>query len=103
MSPRMRTTTLMLAAFALLGLGAGALHATSRSDAPVATPPSVAMANWTFSGCWSPNGNQPCYDIFTDSSGQHWKCKQCGQTGNPSPGKCTPISQAQLNNGRWCS
>src|SRR5215204_1608008 len=30
-------------------------------------------------------------------------CKDCGTTGNPGPGKCSPISQATLNSGLWCS
>lgn len=74
------------------------------------TPPSsnsggsaVPVANWTFSGCWSPRTGAPCVDVYRDSSGQAWACKACGQTGNPSPGKCQKVSQAQLDAGRWCS
>lgn len=60
-------------------------------------------ANWTFSGCWTQFSSQPCRDVFVDSQGQHWICRACGTTGNPSPGKCNPISAATLASGLWCS
>jgi len=64
-----------------------------------ATPAS----NWTFSGCWTQFSSQPCRDIFVDQQGQHWICRECGNTGKPGPGKCNPISQATLASGLWCS
>ena len=60
-------------------------------------------ANWTFSGCWTQFSSQPCRDIFVDQQGQHYICRECGQTGKPGPGKCNPISQATLASGLWCS
>ena len=67
------------------------------------TSPAVPVANWTFSGCWSPRTGAPCVDVYSDGNGQLWICKACGQTGNPSPGKCRKTTQAELNTGRWCS
>ena len=63
----------------------------------------TAASNWTFSGCWTQFSSQPCRDIFVDQQGQHWICKECGNTGKPGPGKCNPISQATLASGLWCS
>ena len=60
-------------------------------------------ANWTFSGCWTQFSSQPCRDIFVDQQGQHYICRECGQTGKPGPGKCNPISNATLASGLWCS
>jgi hypothetical protein len=67
-------------------------------DRPHAAPP-----GWTHSGCWTQFSGGTCYDIYTDSSGQHWKCKPCGETKKPNQNTCTAISQATLNSGRWCS
>jgi hypothetical protein len=69
---------------------------------PTATAPEP-RANWTFAGCWSRSGAGNCVDIYRDSSGQAWQCKTCGTTKGPGPGKCTPVSQAVLDSGRWCS
>ena len=71
--------------------------------APISVVTAVPVANWTFSGCWSPRTGAPCVDVFRDGNGQAWACKACGETGNPSPGKCNKVSDAQLAAGRWCS
>ena len=60
-------------------------------------------ANWTFEGCWTRFSAGPCRDIFRDQEGNAWICRDCGTTGKPGPGKCSPISQATLNSGFWCS
>ena len=60
-------------------------------------------SNWTFSGCWTQFSSGTCRDIYRDQQGQAWICKACGQTGNPGPGKCNPISNTTLNCGLWCS
>ena len=60
-------------------------------------------ANWTFEGCWTQFPAGPCRDVFRDQQGNFWICRECGTTGNPSPGKCSPISQATLASGFWCS
>ena len=70
---------------------------------PPGTETAEPRANWTFSGCWSRSGAGNCVDIYRDSSGQAWQCKACGTTKSPGPGKCSRISQAELDAGRWCS
>jgi len=75
-------------------------HSAVRS---AATTTHSSAANWTFSGCWTQFSSQPCRDVFVDQQGQHWICRACGTTGNPSPGKCSPISAATLASGLWCS
>jgi hypothetical protein len=62
-----------------------------------------SAANWTFEGCWTQFPAGTCRDVFRDNQGNFWICKECGTTGNPSPGKCSPISQATLASGFWCS
>jgi hypothetical protein len=59
--------------------------------------------NWTFEGCWQPSLGSPCRDIFADQQGNHYICRECGTTGNPTPGKCNPISATTLASGFWCS
>ena len=63
------------------------------------TPPTT----WTFEGCWTQFASGPCRDVFRDDQGNYWICKACGTTGNPTPGKCSPISSATLARGFWCS
>jgi len=60
-------------------------------------------ASWSFEGCWTQFSAGQCRDIFRDQQGDFWICRACGSTGNPSPGKCNPISQATLATGFWCS
>jgi hypothetical protein len=60
-------------------------------------------ANWIFEGCWTQFAAGPCRDVFRDQEGNYWICRDCGSTGNPGPGKCSPISQATLARGFWCS
>ena len=59
--------------------------------------------NWTFEGCWTQFPAGTCRDVFRDQQGNYWICRECGTTGNPGPGKCSPISQATLASGFWCS
>jgi ribosomal protein L40E len=69
-----------------------------------ANAPAVQVAsNWAFEGCWQPNTNTPCADVFRDTQGQLWICKACGTTGKPTAGKCRRTSQAELDRGLWCS
>ena len=63
----------------------------------------LAPANWTFEGCWEPNLGSTCRDVYRDDQGNYWICRACGTTGNPTPGKCSPISSATLATGFWCS
>jgi len=58
---------------------------------------------YTFEGCWAQFASGPCRDIFRDQNGGYWICRDCGTTGNPTPGKCNPISSATLASGFWCS
>ena len=58
---------------------------------------------YTFEGCWAQSISGPCRDIFRDQNGGYWICRDCGTTGNPTPGKCSPISSATLASGFWCS
>ena len=58
---------------------------------------------FTFEGCWAQFAQGPCRDVFRDQNGGYWICRDCGTTGNPTPGKCTPISSATLASGFWCS
>jgi hypothetical protein len=60
-------------------------------------------ADWIFEGCWTQFPQGPCRDVFRDQQGNYYICRACGTTGNPTPGKCSPISQATLASGFWCS
>lgn len=60
----------------------------------------VEASNWTFQGCWSPFPSGTCYDVYTDSAGNYWRCKACGTTKNPSPNTCFKINPSI---GYWCS
>lgn len=62
-----------------------------------------STANWIFEGCWTQFAQGPCRDVFRDDQGNYWICRDCGTTGNPTPGKCSPISPATLARGFWCS
>jgi hypothetical protein len=68
-----------------------------------AVPHAATAAKWTFEGCWTQFPAGQCRDVFRDDQGNYWICKECGTTGNPGPGKCSPISQATLASGFWCS
>ncbi|HEX6044512.1 MAG TPA: hypothetical protein VFZ22_08500 [Pyrinomonadaceae bacterium] len=63
----------------------------------------AAPAKWTFEGCWTQFSAGPCRDVYRDEQGDFWICKACGTTGNPGPGKCSPISAGTLSTGFWCS
>ncbi len=60
-------------------------------------------SSWTFEGCWTYWPAGPCRDVYRDAQGGYWICKDCGTTGNPGPGQCSPISSNTLAIGYWCS
>ncbi|HJP95424.1 MAG TPA: hypothetical protein VJ875_25980 [Pyrinomonadaceae bacterium] len=78
-------------------------QATARNAAPAKTSAAAPTATWTFEGCWTQFQSGPCRDVFRDAQGNYWICRDCGTTGNPTPGKCSPISEAALARGFWCS
>lgn len=85
-----------------LSLSSGVVQPTGR-EAAMRNATTTKVANWTFEGCWTQFSAGPCRDVFRDQQGNFWICRECGTTGNPSPGKCSPISQATLASGFWCS
>jgi hypothetical protein len=96
-----RIKVLVVAAvFSTLLLASGVAQPAHRNSAARNTVPA---ARWTFEGCWTQFASGPCRDVFRDDQGNFWICKDCGTTGNPTPGKCSPISQATLASGFWCS
>ena len=105
-----RLVCVSVIAAALLLSGAAATAAPAPAKATVNgsllvfVPPAVpAASKWAHSGCWTPRSGTPCSDIYRDPQGQLWICKACGTTGNPTPGKCRTITQAELDRGLWCS
>ena len=73
---------------------------------PASTTVAVAeprAAGWTHAGCWARSAGGTCYDIYIDAAGDRWICKACGTTRSPGPGKCSRISQRELDSGLWCS
>jgi ribosomal protein L40E len=78
-------------------LGGGA----ARPAGTAAAPP--AQANWVFEGCWTQWPSGPCRDVYRDSQGNYWICRDCGTTGSPSTSKCTRIGSSTLGTGYWCS
>jgi hypothetical protein len=60
-------------------------------------------ADLIFEGCWTQFPAGPCRDIYRDQQFNYFICRACGTTGNPTPGKCSPISQTTLASGFWCS
>ena len=91
-----------------LFLSSGVAQPTGRSTAvrsAATTKGSSARpaANWIFEGCWTQFPAGPCRDVFRDEQFNYIICRDCGTTGNPTPGKCSPISQATLASGFWCS
>lgn len=86
--------------FSTLLLASGVAQPAHRNTAARNAMPA---AKWTFEGCWTQFASGPCRDVFRDDQGNYWICKDCGTTGNPTPGKCNPISQATLASGFWCS
>ena len=101
---RIQLSAVVVVLFTLF-LASGVAQPTGRHSAVRSAPSTKysSAANWTFSGCWTQFSAQPCRDVFVDQQGQHWICRACGTTGNPSPGKCSPISAATLASGFWCS
>lgn len=60
-----------------------------------------AQTGWVYQGCWTPRVYGPCYDIYSDASGNYWECKACGTTTNPSPKTCGQVFPNSF--GYWCS
>ena len=92
--------TFLLASSMAQPTGRGASVAGATITKNSSTQPA---SNWTFEGCWTQFPAGPCRDIYRDQQGNYWICRNCGTTGNPGPGKCSPISQATLASGFWCS
>lgn len=89
---KVRPVLLLLSMFLLLA-------AAPVPDANVQPQP---MSGWTYQGCFSLTGSNPCYDVYTHN-GAYWMCSGCGTTKQPSENKCRRLSAYQLANGRWCS
>jgi hypothetical protein len=89
---KVRAILILFSMFLLLG-------ATPAADT---TPQPQQTSGWTYQGCFSLNGSQPCYDVYTHNGG-YWMCAACRTTGKPSENKCRLLSAYQLANGRWCS
>src|SRR5919198_1107306 len=80
-----------------LCLASGVARPTGRHHTTARIAPSAkasSTADWTFEGCWTQYIQGPCRDIFRDQQGNYYICRDCGTTGNPTPGKCSPISEA---------
>jgi len=92
-----------LAAAGELAIGKPSLLPFSLVSAADVVAQASPVANWIHEGCWTPRSGSPCIDIYRDGTGQLWKCKACFKTGNPSPGKCSKTTQAELDRGLWCS
>ena len=88
-------------ALTLLATSIGSMGRICADDEPGTAVEELAAANWMHVGCISLHG--VCYDVFQDNSGSLWVCKQCSQTGNPSPGKCRRLTQYEIDNSLWCS
>jgi hypothetical protein len=86
-----------------LFLSAGIAQPTNRDVAVWNATSTTVAADYVFEGCWTQFPAGPCRDVFHDSQGNYFICRACGTTGNPTPGKCSPISQATLASGFWCS
>jgi hypothetical protein len=102
---RIQLLAVAIVLFTLL-LASGMAQPTVRHVRGTAIPKTASApstANWIFEGCWTQFASGPCRDVFRDDQGNYWICRDCGTTGNPTPGKCSPISPATLSRGFWCS
>ena len=104
---RNQFSTVLVVLFTVL-LAVGVAEPRRREGAvkrSVMTKPSSAhsTADWVFEGCWTRTSGGQCRDVFRDQDGNYWICRDCGTTGKPTPGKCTPISAGTLALGFWCS
>lgn len=93
---------IMLSVFAGMAIVGMSIDQPGSMQTAVAVAPDAA-GGWTHSGCWTQFSGGTCYDIYSDASGNRYKCKPCGETKKPNQNTCTAISQATLNSGRWCS
>lgn len=101
---RIQLSAVAVVLFMLL-LGSGLVQPTGSVAAGrnAGTTKAAPATTWTFEGCWTFFSAGPCRDVFRDEQDNFWICRACGTTGTPSPSKCSPISQATLNIGFWCS
>lgn len=90
-------------AFGVIAVAFAAMMIVGATIERPTVAPAAPGGGWTHSGCRTAFSGGTCYDIYTDSSGQHYKCKPCGETKKPNNDTCTAISQATLSSGRWCS
>lgn len=104
MKTRKLLSALFVVSLVAIVFGAAAVQTTATHDpATTAADQPVTQSGFVFEGCWAYFSAGPCYDIYRDSAGNYWKCKKCGQTGNPGPKSCSRISLQTLNTGYWCS
>jgi hypothetical protein len=98
--------TLLLAVLAVVAPFAAAGEAAA-PPACASTPASFLAtqpdAGFVFEGCWAWFPIGPCYDVYRDSTGGYWICRQCGTTTKPGSGQCSRITLQTLNTGWWCS
>jgi hypothetical protein len=59
-----------------------------------------AQSGWVYQGCWTQFSSSPCYDVYSDSSGNHWRCARCRTTTKPSSKTCFKVN---TSTGLWCS
>ena len=71
--------------------------------AKVKASATTTTVDWVFEGCWTQYVSGPCRDVYHDAKGNYYICRDCGTTGTPTPGKCSPISSVTLSRGFWCS
>lgn len=76
------------------GTGPAADEAEAMERTLMAPPGS----GFTFEGCFTFFPAGPCRDVFRDSDGTLWICKDCGTTKKP-PGGCSVLT----GSGFWCS
>jgi hypothetical protein len=59
-----------------------------------------AQSGWVYQGCWTQFSSGPCYDVYSDSSGNYWRCARCRTTTKPSTKTCFRVTPST---GLWCS
>ena len=97
--------TLLLAALCGSALLASAVDSKAELrpvavEAEGAGAEELAAANWTHVGCIQLGTK--CYDVFQDTQGALWVCKECFTTNNPNPNKCRRLTTWEIQNSRWC-
>ena len=59
-----------------------------------------AQSGWVYQGCWTQFSAGTCYDVYSDSSGNYWRCARCRTTTKPSTKTCIRVTPST---GLWCS